>query len=229
MCIAIGSKEYNYIETSECVGGVMMEMVDGVHDKKAWEAQKNNYFRKDDPLYPCDQDFIPESAKYNCYNYLTPHLWEQAGADLGNPTDSNFVKAFGYCAKVSKKEEFYKEACYGGFGKEFTTLAESRDIRKIGEMATPQLQTVYKWCLLANDTIGTASCIRQVINSLYWGGENKPTAAISLCNVIDNQGFTDVCFKHLVGSFKYYNHDIRKLSNLCRLLPNIYENTCLAN
>lgn len=229
MCTTIGSKEYGYVETSECVGGVMMEMIDGVHDKKAWEAQKGNYFRKDNPLYPCDQDFIPESAKYNCYNYLTPHLWEYVGADLGNPTDANFVSAFDYCAKIGNKDEAYKDACYGGFGKEFTTLAKSRDIRKIAEMTTPQLQSVYKWCLLANNTNGTASCIRQATNSLYWGGENKPEAAIGFCNVIDNQDFKDICFEHLSGSFKYYNHSIHKLSKLCNLLPQTYENKCIAS
>lgn len=230
LCESIGTKEYNYVETSECVGGVVMEMIGGVHDIQAWEAQKGNYFRAGDPLYPCDQDFIPVVAKYNCYNYLTPHLWEVAGTDMGDPTEENFSKSFGYCSKIPKTDISYLEACYGGFGKEFVTLAQARDIRKIEEMTTPQLLSVYKWCSLADNPLGTASCIRQAINSLYWGGENTPNSAIGFCNVIGNPEFQNVCLEHLAGSFKYYNStSTRRLSKLCKLLPNKYDQACNAN
>ncbi len=224
-CKQIGTKEFNYIETSECVGGVMMEMIGGVHDPIAWARQKDKYLKVDDPLFPCDQEFIPNIAKSNCYDYLTPHLWEVAGADMGNPTSQDFSKSFKYCSRLKGEEFFYKDFCYGGFGKEFVGLVESRDIRKTEQMNTSQLKTIYDWCNLADDNQGTAACIKQVVNSLYWGGENKPQVVVSFCNAIESSNFQNVCFQQVIGSFKYYQRKSR-LFGLCNMLPDSYKEEC---
>src|SRR6185369_3479563 len=98
----------------------------------------------------------------------------------------------------------YKEFCYGGFGKEFVGLVESRDIRKTEQMTTDQLKTIYDWCLLAQDFDGTSACIKHAVNSLYWGGENKPDVSVHFCTAITNSEFQDICFQQVIGSFKYY-------------------------
>lgn len=228
LCQKTGSEELNYVESAECIGGITMEMVSGVHDKTAWEKQKGKYFKATDPLYPCSASFIPMIGKANCLTYLTPYLWQVAGADLGSPKAEDFKKAFTYCSRLTGVYEQFQDICYGSFGKEFVTLAKSRDIRRVDEMTEAELKTVYDWCTLAEVKLGVASCLRQAINSLYWGGENKPYGAIKLCSVIDDAGLKDGCYKHVIGSFKYYNltHPSR-LYGLCRLLPESYKNECL--
>ncbi len=229
LCERLGTSEHHQIETVECVGGVMMEMMSGVHDRTAWESQKNKYLKNSDPLFPCNQNFIPAIAKANCYNYLTPHLWEVAGGDLGNPTDSDFTKAFKFCSNLVGDESVYRDACYGGFGKEFIGLAESRDIRKTSEMTPEQLKKIYDWCSLADNENGVLSCISQSVNSLYWGGENKPGAAIAFCGGIKDVGISDKCFNQLIGNFRYYSTSRQKFLKLCHLLPESYIQICSKN
>ncbi len=77
-------------EEAECIGGTVMEMVSGVHDKEVWEAKKGEYFKDSDPLYPCTAAFMPASAKRMCYTYLTPHLFGFYGGDEHNPTPADF-------------------------------------------------------------------------------------------------------------------------------------------
>ncbi len=226
LCEKIGTRDYNFVETSECVGGMIMEMMAGVHDPVAWNRQKGKYFKDDDPLYPCDQSFIPLIAKNNCYNYLSPHLWESAGGDLGNPSEESLREAFKYCSKVGGDNLPYREACYGGFGKEFVGLAQARDIRKIEQMDSSSLSTVYNLCKLADDKIGTSECIKQAANSLYWGGENSSDTVVSFCGVIDDKDFKAVCYEHLVGSFNYYNKNKSELSRVCASLPSLYREKC---
>ncbi len=229
LCQKLGTNEHHQIETMECVGGVMMEMVGGVHDKTAWEKQKNNYLKKEDPLFPCNQDFIPSIAKVNCYNYITPHLWEVAGANISHPTDSDLANSFAFCSKLTGSEAVYKDACYGGFGKEFIALAQSRDIRKISEMTQDQLKKVYDWCSLAGNIDGVVSCVSQAVNSLYWGGENKPDVAVAFCGVIKDDIVHDSCMNQLIGNFKYYNSNHQKVLKLCSLLPETYKQKCSKN
>lgn len=225
ICEKTGTEKYGYVETSECVSGVMMEMISGVHDEVAWSKQKDKYLKKDDPLSPCNQSFIPDFAKGNCFSYLTPHLWEVAGGDINKPTEKDFAAAFPYCGRLTGPDTIYRESCYGGFGKEFIGLVEARDIRKTEQMSLDQLKTLYKWCLLANDNFGTSACVRQVVNSLYWGGENKPKTVISFCAVVDDPKTQKMCFEHIVGSFKFYQRP-SKLLGLCNTLPSPYKEEC---
>lgn len=221
LCRRAGSPEFNYIESAECVGGVIMESIDGVHDKEVWEKQRKTYFRDGDPLFPCYRgDWIPSNARDACFSYLTPHLWQAAGADLRNPTEADFEKSFMYCGALTGESDQYKEACFGGFGKEFVGLVKSRDIRNVAEMTDEQLATIYKWCLLAKDPIGIGACVRSALDSLYWGGENQPDAALAFCGVVKEDDLKVNCFEHLALIFNYYAGDKRfQLSKLCRRLP----------
>lgn len=228
LCRRVGTSEFNYIESAECVGGVIMESIEGVHDRDAWERQRATYFRDDDPLYPCNQGhIIPSNGRDACFSYLTPHLWQVAGADLGDPTEEDFEKSFQYCSLLTGELDKHKEACYGGFGKEFVGLVKARDIRNVAEITDEQLGTIYKWCLLAKDPIGIGSCIRDALNSLYWGGENKPDAALSLCGIIREEELKTMCFEHLAGIFNYYiSGNNIQLKLLCNRLPEGFRKQC---
>lgn len=225
LCEKTGTPQYGYIETSECVGGVMMEMISGVHDELAWSKQKDKYLKKDDPLFPCDQSFVPAVAKGNCFSYLTPHLWEAAGGSMDNPTEKDFMASFPFCSRLTGENTIYKESCYGGFGKEFIGLAEARDIRKTEQMTVEQLNKIYGWCTLAGDKFGISACIRQVVNSLYWGGENKPKTVITFCGLVTDPGIQKMCYEHIIGSFRFYQRPSRMLG-LCGTLPSPYDKEC---
>lgn len=230
LCRMAGSREFNYVESAECIGGVIMESIDGVHDRAAWEAQKDTFFREDDPLYPCNQGWVPSNGRDACFSYLTPHLWQVAGADLGNPTEADFEESFKYCGRLSGDNKIHKGACYGGFGKEFVGLVRARDIRDVAEITEDQAKTIYEWCLLAKEAPGIGDCIRDALSSLYWGGENKPDGALSLCGVIKEDGLKSMCFNHLAEIFNYYSSGSKiQLRLLCNKLPRNYQEKCGQN
>ncbi len=75
-CQKLGTAQDDYQEFPECVGGMIMELVDGGgHDHADWVVANQKYFNANDPLAPCDTSLIPDAAKGYCYLYLTPHLY----------------------------------------------------------------------------------------------------------------------------------------------------------
>jgi hypothetical protein len=229
LCRHVGTKEYGYIESAECVGGMVMELVAGVHDEFAWEKAKATNFKEDNPLYPCDQGFIPSNARHLCFIYLTPHLWEAVGATPVNITDEQLKMAFSFCDQLTGDIEEFKEACFGGFGKEFVTMVQSEDIRKVTMANQKQRLQIYRWCLLAIKPNGISACLREAVNSFYWGGENAPDTAISFCGDVDDLLFQESCFDHLIGAFGFYNAGQKKqLKFLCEQLPDSYRERCYA-
>lgn len=227
LCKQTGTTEYNDREFVECVGGSIMEMIAGVNDPEAWKAQYKNYFKENDPLYPCSADFMPDSVKGMCYNYLTPHLFIAAGGDLSDPTDS-FEKAFTYCDAISSERIGERAACFGGFGKEFIVLAKERDIRDIDVMTEEQIKKVYNWCKLAPNREGAEYCLSFAMTSMYWGGENTYDSALGLCSVIDDPKYKDNCFGGLISNVSYYRPELQYIEKFCNDLPEPYGSQCRA-
>ena len=152
LCKKTGSAAYHNEEASQCVGGTIMEIISGGgHNHDVWEKQRPRWLKPDDPLYPCKQNFMPDSAKTFCYLYITPYLFEAAGADPSAPDSAALEKAFQFCDALPKNDPGDRGSCYGGFGKDLIVLAQGRDIRKMTEMTYPQFERVYTWCLLARD------------------------------------------------------------------------------
>lgn len=208
----------------QCIGGTIMETISGGdHDKALWTKQRTKYLKKDDPFYPCMASFMLEEAKNMCLTYLTPYLWEVVGADLGKPTPQHFEKAFTLCQKLSGRNQ---NVCYGSFGKEFTVLAQDRDIRKIEQMSEEQLERVYNWCELAKDEEGINACISTALSSLYWGGENNRAVSIRFCKIISNSSRQSSCFQNLISFVSYYISDKGYRESFCGELPESYTNDC---
>ncbi|MDP2735417.1 MAG: hypothetical protein Q8P12_04370, partial [bacterium] len=144
-------------EFIECTGGIVMEMMSGVNDREAWERESPRYLSKEDPLNPCNLDFMVKEARPMCYNYLTPRLFEAVGTSLASPKPEDYKKAFPLCELIPEEEPENRTACYGGFGKEFVVLSKDRDVRNIENMSDEELSRVYDWCLLANSAFGLES------------------------------------------------------------------------
>ncbi len=228
VCKKTGTPAYHNREYIECVGGTIMEIIGGGggHDPDLWKKQSQKYLKKDSPLLPCSSDFMPAEVRSQCYVYLTPHLFEVSGADLGNPTEENYKKAFTYCEKIPLSAKADRDACFGGFGKEFVVLAKDRDIRNIQNMTDKELQRVYSWCMLANDENGKNQCLIYSMQSIYWGGENDRRTAINFCSLIQESTQQSSCFFELIGAVDYYALNTGYKKSFCGEIPKTYQTDC---
>lgn len=227
MCKLTGTQQYRYREYVECVGGTIMEMIAGVHDRDVWERQVGKFFKESDPLYPCNADWMPKEVRSICYIQLTPHLFTAAGGDLGNLSPDIYPKAFSYCATLPRGEgkNGDRASCYSGFGKEFVVLAQGRDVRDIGSMQEPGLRNIRAWCALAGDEEGELACASSALASLFWGGENKPDAAFTFCALAEGAARTS-CYEDLAGSIGYYHSRDGKAAALCARIPAEFQQRC---
>lgn len=230
LCQMTGSAAYEYREPGECVGGAVMEIISGgSHNPKAWETQSKKYLTPDDPLTPCSADYIPDADKPLCYLYLTPLLMMRAGADLGNPEPRYFPEAFSYCSRLPVNDFTNREACYGGFGKEFIVLVREREIRQIADITDQQFATAISWCGMAGNPTGTQACLRAIVQTLYWGGENEVGTAIRFCQAIPDAAAAAECFRILGGAVKFYNPQNPAVhTGFCSRIPETYRRECQA-
>lgn len=216
-------------EAPQCIGGVIMEIISGGgHNHALWAQQRTKYLRKENPLTSCQSKIMPPDGRIFCLIYITPYLWEAAGADTGSPTAKDFSASFKFCDALPADDAAGRDACFGGFGKEFTTLANDRDIRNVDQMDEQHMRQVYDWCTLAQNTNGTAACVAAAMNSLYWGGENKPAGAIRFCNVISDEYQQRSCFMNLITSVQTYRSDAAYRQEFCKAIPVSYLAGCTA-
>lgn len=227
MCKKTGTAEYLEREYIECVGGATMEMIAGVHDRDAWELQKETYFKKDDPLYPCNASFMPKEVQSVCYVHLTPYLFQRAGMNLGRPDPEFYPKAFSFCDRLPSDDFENRAACFGGFGKEFIGIAQGRDIRDVGSMQEPALRKMSEWCGLAGSFSGVRDCTVYALGSLFWGGENNPDASFRFCSILEGE-LSRACFESLAANISLFLEDSSKGRELCARLPEQYRAPCLA-
>ncbi len=226
LCEDIGNPNAGDRIYTECVGGISMEMMAGVNDPEQWEKQKPNYFSQTDPLAPCNMDFMPEAARPICYNFLTPHLFRSAGAELSRPLPEHFKKAFTYCSKIPNNRPGERSSCFGGFGKEFVVLVNDRNVQSVENMNDDRLARIYEWCSLTNDLQGRSDCMHSALQSLYWGGENDRGAALRFCRLIQNEDDNASCFNGLIGAVGYYIDDKRYKESFCNEVPDNIKDTC---
>lgn len=231
-CSSVGTKEYSFQEKSQCISGMIMEIISGGgHDHEIWVKQRPKYLNVKDSLAPCNKSLIPDDSKYLCYNYLTPFLFESVGADIGNPQPEDFKKAFRYCDNLPKGDMANRDACFGGFGKEFVALIQNRDIRKNSatNISDDKFKQVYEWCKLAGNKDGTAACLLHVVSSLYWGGENDVKIPVHFCSLLNDDGYYQgSCYRYLIGAVHFYIKDNQYIKNFCEKLPTEHKDYCLS-
>lgn len=227
-CKKTGTAAYRNREYAECMGGAVMELMGGGgHDRAAWLVSREKYFDTKDPLAPCSTDVVPRDAKGMCYTYLTPHLFEAAGGNLGNPQPQDFATAFTFCDRVSKSTPDLRQDCFSGIGKEFPVLALSRDIRSVDMADDRALRQMRDWCALSPHEEAYADCIRSIVSSLYWGGENDPQAVITFCKLAD-EAEQNRCFAGVFEEAKQYPSLQYPKAELCSLVPIDIQSSCHA-
>lgn len=224
-CKQTGTEAYRNREYVECIGGTIMELVGGGgHDRNLWLEAQEKYLDTGRPLAPCTDALVPTIAKEICLTYLTPHMWESVGMDLGNPDPEKLPAAFKLCDTLS--DQNLRDACFGGFGKEFTVLAAARDVRDLANMTDEQLSRVISWCEKALVEDGTLSCVRSALNSLFWGGENDPELSFRYCERMNGKTtLSQECYKGLASNIAQYIPSPRKEA-LCQRLPTQFSKEC---
>jgi len=225
--IALCGKTGTQGEVPQCIGGAIMEIISGGgHNRALWAKERGVYLKKDNPLSICQRKAMPPDGRIFCLIYITPYLWEAVGANMGNPTSKDFSASFKFCDALPTDDLAGRDVCFGGFGKEFTTLANERDIRNVDEMNDQRMRQVYDWCMLAESKNGTAACVASAMNSLYWGGENNPAGAIRFCNVISDEYQQRSCFMNLITSVQTYRSDSAYRQEFCGAMPKDYQTEC---
>jgi len=229
LCGKTGTTEYGNQEIGQCVGGVTMEMMAGIHDRDAWLRQVPNYFKENDPLAPCNMGFIPKAALGYCYIYLTPHLFQSAGANLASPDPKYFKKAMSYCEKIPKNDS-NRETCFGSFGKEYVVLANARNVQSVVQsvegMGDEKLKLIYNWCSFGPKE-GLSPCLDSALQSLFWGGENDSGVSIRFCSIIPDKEQSENCMRSLIGAVSYYlENDYNYKQFFCKKIPKEYQDDC---
>jgi len=226
-CKKTGTPEYHDQEYVECLGGAIMELMGGGgHDPALWQSARERYL-SEDPLSPCMSSEVPEALKSICLMYLTPRLFELAGADLANPDPALFPKAFSYCDALPALRGDLRNACYGSFGKEFLPLAGGRDIRKVDQFSDEVYKKVIGWCALAPAGDAAHACLKEALNSLFWGGENDPQASFRFCALAPGEVERAACYSALGLNIRQYTSGAER-ERLCGALPQLAREACFS-
>lgn len=222
-CKEAGTVEYRDREYLECVGGMIMELVGGgTHDPEGLALAQKKYLTSD--LAPCMSEVIPEEAKSICLTYLTPRIWQSVGIDLGRPEVEKFAAAFRACDAIPMSSDELRNACAGGFGKEFTVLSAARDVREMHRMTDAQLTTVWEWCGMASRDEGRKACTASAFSSLFWGGENDPKLSVRFCTLAPASERSS-CFDQFFNeSNRYLKGDAK--ARACAIVPEDYQAVC---
>ncbi len=223
ICQKIAGRE----EVAQCISGTIMEIISGGdHDKALWSKKRQEYLFPDQPFYPCNSDFMPEVGKSLCYNYLTPYLWEAVGANVNRPTGVDLTRSFALCSQIPAKDLQYQNNCFGGFGKEFTSLVQNKDIRKIDQLTDEQFLKIINLCQLASKDEGVRACLAQALSSIYWGGENERSASIRFCKAMPSKNEQGICFSDLIAQVSFYIKDPSYRQSFCEDLPIEFSSEC---
>lgn len=226
LCEKVGTEEYHNEESAQCIGGMVMEMFQGIHDPEMWQQKKEKYLKREEPLLICQSDYMPEYAKVLCYSYITPYIFNAAGAEDGsNPTPDIYAKSFTYCDSIVDNRQ--RQSCYGGLGKEFIVLSQDRDIRKIEDTPDSKLQLSASWCMLAEKEEAQTACLLSILDSLYWGGENDPQVSVRYCTLLADGNPKNACFSHLFDITNVYQKDTDIKKTICDSVPANYNEKCI--
>ena len=225
LCLLTGTNEYGQNEAHQCIGGAVMEMKDGIHDKELWAPQKNKFVDAENPLSLCRADYMPPGAKHFCYVYITPYLFDAIGGHGTRPTPDIFADSMKLCEVET--EERYRRVCYAGFGKEYITLAKDLNIQAMNDLNSDEITKVDSWCNLAPHDYGALECKLEVVNSLYWGGENDFRAPVKYCSEISAKD-RDPCFDRLYTNILSYRHTPELKQEICATVPPLLQSGCRA-
>jgi hypothetical protein len=226
-CKRAGTENHGNREYIECVGGAIMELayqIGEVEKKESIALDPIRSLALYDPVAFCLSTAIPEDVKLICITYITPLILKSVGLKNGEPDSSVFAAAFKKCEVIPQQSRALRYACFGSFGKEFTPLAVSRDIRRVDRATDDIYRDAQKWCALARNDLGERACISEAVGSLFWGGENDSAASFRFCTLAEGDA-QNACYERLAQDISMFIHDSRR-EDLCRELSQRSTHQC---
>lgn len=211
--------------SEECIGGAVMEMLQGDHDKDEWEQAVSLYLPVDSPFRPCIDEYVPADLRLACLSSLTQRLFGAAGVSEDLPLPETYPEAMSVCASALTEDD--RTACYGGFGKEFVFFATQFDSGDVNTLSEEALVNIHEWCGFAKDSAGVSRCISIAGDTLFWAGQNDSRPAVQFCAGASEAGRAD-CYGNLIENFRYFLRGDEKIQEACALLPSMYHERCTA-
>lgn len=210
--------------SEECIGGAVMEMVQGAHDADTWSRKVSSYLSIDDPFTPCVDDYIPQSLRAACLLSLTQRFFGAAGISEDIPLPETYPAAMSLCATAPTKED--QIACYGGFGKEFVFYSTQFDGREVTNLSDTALTNIRDWCGHARSPGGVQKCLSIALDTLFWAGENDPHSALAFCSVVADSN-RESCYAGLIENVRYFLNKKEAIHSVCDALPSEYRGECM--
>lgn len=208
----------------ECIGGAVMEFIQGTHDREVSVPAQALYAPDEDPFMPCTADFMWDDAPAACYLSLTQRFFVAVGALEEVPSPDTYPNAMKYCEEVD--DAYERSACFGGFGKEYVFYATQRDGGDVNLLSDTALTDIHSWCAFANEPAGSAYCRSIALDSLFWTGVNNPASATSFCRLAPEKHMQDECYTDLIENGTFFLEGANR-DKLCRLMPEPYRFQCL--
>lgn len=216
-CSKLRTKENDPSWYSECIGGVAMEMIFGLHAPEIWSVKRYDYFIDGEPLSLCQNPaFSGVEERTICYTYITPQIFFYMGADLVTSNDEQKRRAIQVCEQIPKGQSLERRGCFGGFGKEFLPLANGKDIRTMDRIPDETLLTAHKWCNFATSLDGRKYCVIYAMSSAYWGGYFSYKVPLRFCELADNDEVKKNCFIELGQYIGNLSNDPAEKRQYCR-------------
>ncbi len=226
-CNKTGTEPYRNKQAHECIGGAVMELVSGGgHDKEKWTEATKKYLNPEDALAPCNTDVIPKDSKPLCYVYLTPHYLAYVGATLQTYTRDQLIRAMALCTALPFGVD--RNACIGGFGKDFANMVGEHDVRLLdeGRYTDDQLRQVEMLCRHTREERDIQTCASYALSTFFWGGAAKPGLAERFCTILSNKAAQDACFHDLAASISRFIADNGDRMKRCAGLPLEHRSEC---
>jgi hypothetical protein len=211
--------------SEECIGGAVMEMVQGEHDRDAWRKTVSTYLPIDNPFRPCVDNYIPTRLRSACLVSLTQRFFGAAGVSEDIPLPDTYAEAMAVCATASTEDD--RTACYGGFGKEFVFYSTQFDGREVTNLSDTALMNIRDWCGYAKDLKGVARCVSVAVDTLFWAGQNEPYSAIRFCSLVSDLN-REACYAGLIENIQYFLEKTEKRDLACRALPQEFQEKCMS-
>jgi hypothetical protein len=222
---ASGGTGHRFTDTrEECIGGAVMELVQGSHDAAAQARAVTAYMPLDDPFRPCTDEYVPEDLRTACIVSLTERFFGYAGIGDKTPDPSSYPSAMAACALNAKTDE--RGACYAGFGKEFVFFATELNGGDATRLSDEALRGIWTWCGYAPTIEDASRCASIAVDSLFWAGQNNPRSSVRFCSVAPGEQ-KRACFAGLVENIRHFLEGESK-ADACALLPSEFAARCAA-
>jgi hypothetical protein len=188
-------KEEEYIA---CLGGLIMEMYSGSHDRITWAKVTGKYFTRENPLILCDALDVSPELRNRCFFFFTPILLRiAAGGDEPDMAVETVMTAFSYCNRIVPLSSEDRKGCFGGFGREFLLHDVTTEIQEITDVTDEKLHQAGRLCAMAPVLQDRQSCVHEAMVTLYKGGVNPVSYLERFCTAIPGEPLYQYCTENI--------------------------------